>query len=117
MNSPVVILHTDQPGPARDVLVLSHPDLDVHGCSNYEGLVPLVEKTGAEVVYSVRFAGTPGFPRPGLLACPSLRWISVGGSGTDHLHPWNPTRLTITNAAGVAAGMMACPARTAGNSC
>lgn len=38
---------------------------------------------------------------------PSVRWISVGGSGTDHLRPWSEDRLTVANAAGVAAGMMA----------
>jgi phosphoglycerate dehydrogenase-like enzyme len=107
MKRPVVILHTDQPDAARSVLARKHGDLPVHVCSDYPGLVPLVENAGAEIVYSVRFAGTPGYPRAGLLACPSLRWISVGGSGTDHLRPWDPARMTVTNAAGVAAGMMA----------
>jgi phosphoglycerate dehydrogenase-like enzyme len=33
--------------------------------------------------------------------------VSVGGSGTDHLAPWDPSRLTVTNAAGVGAETMA----------
>jgi phosphoglycerate dehydrogenase-like enzyme len=107
MSRPVVILHTDNPDPARAVVACAHQDLAIHLCDSYEGLVPLVEKTGAEVVYSIRFAGTPKYPRAGLLACPSLRWLSIGGSGTDHIQPWDPQRLTVTNAAGVAADMMA----------
>jgi phosphoglycerate dehydrogenase-like enzyme len=107
MSRPVVILHTDNPESARAVVARTHGNLEIHLCDSYEGLVPLVEKTGAEVVYSVRFAGTPKYPRTALLACPSLRWLSIGGSGTDHIQPWDPQRLTVTNAAGVAADMMA----------
>ena len=67
----------------------------------------MTRTTGAEVVYSVRFAGTPGFPRQALVNSETVRWVSVGGSGTDHLAGWDSGRLTVTNAAGVAAGMMA----------
>jgi phosphoglycerate dehydrogenase-like enzyme len=107
MRHPVIILHTDQPETARAVLAREHPDIEAHPCSTYHELVPLLEKTGADVVYSVRFAGTPGYPRAGLLESRTLRWLSIGGSGTDHVRPWDPSRLTVTNAAGVAAGMMA----------
>lgn len=107
MRDPAVILHTDNPEPALTVVRRAHPDLAIHACDSYEGLVPLVRQTGAQVVYSVRFAGTPNYPRAALLASPSLRWLSIGGSGTDHIQPWYPLRLTVTNAAGVAAGMMA----------
>lgn len=107
MRKPVVILHTDNPEPALAEVAEAHPDLAIHACDSYEGLVPLVGQTGAEVVYSVRFAGTPNYPRAALLKCSSLRWLSIGGSGTDHIRPWDPDRLTVTNAAGVAADMMA----------
>lgn len=106
-KSPTVILHTDAPEAARAIVSAAHPDLVVHTCDSYAGLPEMLQQTGAEVVYSVRFAGTPGFPRAALLDSPALRWISVGGSGTDHLAPWDPQRLTVTNAAGVAADMMA----------
>ena len=37
----------------------------------------------------------------------AVKWVSVGGSGTDHLVPWDTDRVTVTNSAGVAADMMA----------
>ena len=107
MRSPVVILHTDRPERVRGAVASVHPDLAIHICDSYQDLVPLVEMTGAEVIYSVRFAGTPNYPRAALLTCPSLRWLSIAGSGTDHVAPWDPRQLTVTNAAGVAADMMA----------
>jgi phosphoglycerate dehydrogenase-like enzyme len=104
---PSVILHTDRPAPALAVLKETHPDLAVHSCDTYAALPGLIERTAAEVVYSVRFDGTPRFPRQALVESRTLKWISVGGSGTDHLGRWDPTRLVVTNAAGVAAGMLA----------
>jgi phosphoglycerate dehydrogenase-like enzyme len=107
MKNPIVILHTDNPDPAHSILAEGHPDLRIYTCDSYEALPGLISETQAEVVYSVRFAGTPGYPRQALLDAPSVRWVSVGGSGTDHINPWNPSTLTVTNAAGVAADMMA----------
>ncbi len=106
-KNPTVILHTDDPDPALEFLGCTHPDLPLHGCDSYAGLPELLDKTGAEVIFSVRFAGTPGYPRMPLLESKTLKWLSVGGSGTDHMSPWDPSKLTVTNAAGVAADMMA----------
>ncbi|NOD93776.1 D-2-hydroxyacid dehydrogenase [Ruegeria sp. HKCCD4884] len=107
MNSPVTILHTDNPSGSKAVLAQRHPDLEIHTCDSYEALPQMIADTKAEVVYSVRFAGTPGFPRQALIDAPGVKWVSVGGSGTDHMNPWDPETLTVTNAAGVAADMMA----------
>lgn len=106
-KSPVVVLHTDELGPALDVARAAHPDLTFHGCDSYAALPGVIAETEAEAVYTVRFAGTPEFPRESLLESPTVRWVSVGGSGTDHLGTWDSARVTVTNAAGVAADMMA----------
>ena len=106
-ESPVVVLHTDELGPALDVARAAHPDLTFHGCDSYAALPGTIAETEAEVVYTVRFAGTPEFPRESLLESPTVRWVSVGGSGTDHLGTWDADSVTVTNAAGVAADMMA----------
>ena len=107
MKNPVTILHIDNPAASKKVLVDEHPALDVHTCDSYEALPAMIAETSAEVVYSVRFAGTPDFPRQALIDAPTVKWVSVGGSGTDHLNPWDPAKLVVTNAAGVAADMMA----------
>jgi len=107
MKTPVVLLHTDDPSTAREVLARDHADLSVHDCTSYDELADVIATTGAEVIYSTKFAGSQGFPRQALVESPGIRWVSVGGSGTDHLQPWDPAQLTVTNAAGVAADMMA----------
>ncbi len=104
---PSIIIHADKPGPALAVLAERHPDLRVKACGNYAGLAEAIAGINAEVVYSVRFAGTPLFPRQALVESTTVRWVSVGGSGTDHLRPWDSAKVTVTNAAGVAADMVA----------
>ena len=104
---PTIILHTDKPAGALAVLAETHPDLDVHACDTYAGLPALIQRTAAEVVYSVRFDGTPRYPRQALVESPTVKWVSIGGSGTDHLGRWDPAHVTVTNSAGVAAGMLA----------
>lgn len=83
-----------------------HPDLTVHVCTTYADLPDAVRDAAAEVVYSVRFDNAI-YPRQAVTESATVKWVSVGGSGTDHLRPWDETRLTVTNAAGVAADMMA----------
>ena len=107
MSDPTAILHLDDPEPALAVASERHPGISFFGCDSYDGLSAKIDETGASVVYSVRFAGTQGFPREALVENGQVKWVSVGGSGTDHLHPWVTERVTVTNAAGVAAGMMA----------
>ena len=107
MTSPTVILHTDTPHEAIGIVSAAHSDLELHGCDSHAALPGLITETGAEVVYSVRFADSLPFPRAALVAGGPVRWVSVGGSGIDHLVPWDMARVTVTNAAGVAADMMA----------
>jgi phosphoglycerate dehydrogenase-like enzyme len=102
-----LLVHYDKPQLVLDSLRRRLPDLAVTCCTDYAGLPEALERDTPDILYTVRFAGTPGFPRLAILGCLSLSWVSVGGSGTDHLAPWDPSRLTVTNAAGVGAETMA----------
>jgi phosphoglycerate dehydrogenase-like enzyme len=42
-----------------------------------------------------------------LVAHPTVRWVNVGGSGVEHLGPWDRDRVTVTNSAGVLAPYLA----------
>lgn len=107
MTAPTVIIHNDITGPAVELVKARHGDVDVIACETYEDLPGLVAQSDAEIVYTVRFAGTSGFPRQTLVESPCVKWVAVGGSGTDHLAPWDNSNVTVTNSAGVAAEMMA----------
>jgi phosphoglycerate dehydrogenase-like enzyme len=102
-----IVVHFDQPDLVLDVLQGRHPAAELEVCRDYQGLPQVLSAFRPEILFTIRFAGTPGFPRDAILSSDGLEWVSVGGSGIDHLAPWDPGRLTVTNAAGVASDMMA----------
>ncbi len=106
-TNPCVILHMDDPEAASRVVKERHPDLTIHLCANHGELSGLITETGAEVVHTLRFNAEAVFPRQALIENDRVKWVSVAGSGTDHLQPWNPVMVKVTNSAGVAADMMA----------
>ncbi len=101
-----VLIHTDAADQALGVLQTRLPDLTYATCDDYDGLAAAVAAHQPEVVYSCRFAPDP-FPGEALVEADSVRWISNAGSGVNHLAPWDPARVTVTNSAGVAADAMA----------
>ena len=54
-----------------------------------------------------RSTGATAFRARRSLARMARGWIAVGGAGVDHLTPWDEGAVTVTNAAGVAAPMIA----------
>ena len=102
-----VLLHNDATARHANRLRSAFPHCDVAECTTYENLPDMIREFRPNVVFTIRFAGTEGFPREALLAPGGPRWIANGGAGTDHFGRWDPACTTITNAAGVAADMMA----------
>jgi len=89
-----------------DLVESRFPDLEVRCCRSYAALGSDMAALGPEIVYCIKFEDRP-YPREALIGHPALKWISVGGAGVDHLAPWDPTRLQVTNSAGVASDVMA----------
>ena len=102
-----IVLHNDKTAKLAEQLLARFPDADFRECNSYEGLPSLIESYRPDVVYSVRFAGTPGYPRDALFGANGPTWLANGGAGTDHFGQWDASKTTVTNAAGVAADMMA----------
>lgn len=107
MTAPRIVIHDADPEPLLRELGARHQDVTVQACDSYEALGPLLESFRPEIVFTVRFAGTPNFPTAALLGPVGPKWIAVGGSGVDHLGQWDTSKVTVTNSAGVAADMMA----------
>ena len=102
-----ILVHYDKPEVFGDVLESRHGDLEIAYCRDYEGLGAMLAAVRPEAMYAIKFPSPLPYPRDAVLASDSLRWLTVGGSGTDHIAPWDPAKLTVTNTAGVASDMMA----------
>ncbi len=106
-DPPRVLLHNAQTASLEAMLRARVPDVVMGTCTTYADLPAALDRVRPDVVYTVRFGGSKGYPKDALLGAGGPRWIANGGAGTDHLGQWETTRTTVTNAAGAAAEMMA----------
>jgi phosphoglycerate dehydrogenase-like enzyme len=106
VKPPVLIVY-EEAEKLAEVLAGQFPDTDFQCVNTAEMLAEALQRHQPEIAFSIK---GPGFPADGhrpLTCFPSLRWIQVGGSGYDHLLPWNNEALTLTNCAGVLAAHLA----------
>ncbi|MEO3413192.1 D-2-hydroxyacid dehydrogenase [Roseovarius sp. CAU 1744] len=102
-----ILIHNSKTDQMAARLTEAVPDAQIATCDTYDDLPSLIRDFRPDVAYSICFRGRAGFPRDALLGPDGPKWISVGGSGVDHLAGWDPEAVTVTNSAGVAAPMMA----------
>src|SRR6266481_6024520 len=76
-----VLIHYDKAEQLVAPIRQRHPQAELSLCTDYASLPRLLEQHQPEVLFTIRFAGTPGFPRAAIVDSPSLRWVSVGGGG------------------------------------
>ncbi len=102
-----ILIHNNKTKDMAARLKSAIPDAEIATCETYDELPGLIGSFKPDAVYSICFHGRVGFPREALLGPNGPKWVSVGGSGVDHLAGWDPDAVTVTNSAGVAAPMMA----------
>ena len=66
-DTPRIILHNSDTVHLAQLLQARYPHADFRECDSYDAL-PQIESYRPEVVYSVRFAGTPAFHATHFLA-------------------------------------------------
>lgn len=104
--TPRIILHNDDTALLKARLLERYPNAEVLECNEFLGLEDAIADFKPDAVYSVRFTYDEEFPRACLFAEGGPKWVSNAGVGIDHLGKWDPSETTVTNAAGVAAGMI-----------
>ena len=103
---PVLIAHSD-PDDFRDRLAARFPDVEFAYAATANEVLDSLAHHDPEVAFSIKHPGFPSVAHAPIPAHPSVRWIQIGGSGFDHLLPWDTERVTVTNGAGVLAPYLA----------
>ena len=103
---PVLIAY-ERPDDFRDLLNARFPDLELVYATEAGAVLDALVRHDPEVVFSIKHPGFPGPVHAPIPAHPSVRWIQVGGSGYEHLAPWDAARVTVTNGVGVLAPYLA----------
>lgn len=102
-----ILLHNSHTDPMLPKLANVAPEAVVETCNDNKGLPAKIEAFRPDVLYSIRFTTPEPFPAAAIFAENGPKWLAIGGAGIDHLGHWDPDKSTVTNAAGVAADMMA----------
>ena len=82
-EAPRILLHNSETSELARRLQAVCPQAEICECNSYAALPPAIDAFQPDIVYSVRFAGSDGFPRRALLGPKGPRWIANGGAGTD----------------------------------
>lgn len=106
LSVPVLVLH-DRPDELRATLAARHPGVTFAFARAPDEVLPALEAHRPEVVFSIKHSGFPGAAHRPVVSAPTVRWVQVGGSGYEHLAPWDPSRVTVTHARGVLAPFLA----------
>lgn len=83
------------------------PQLAVVVLDNYTALGETLEREQPDMVISFRMGHLGAFPRATLLEWPSIKWLHATGAGIEHLPPWDPSRIMVTNSSGIHGRIMA----------
>jgi phosphoglycerate dehydrogenase-like enzyme len=65
-----------------------------------DGILPELD-----VLLAFKF-GFRRFPRDEIVRAPRLRWVQLASAGIDHMVPYDPRRLIVTNASGIHGAIM-----------
>ncbi len=98
-----VLVICDRAAEIRPILSERFPDTEIEYAARAEEVGPALEKLNPDVVFSLKSPEFPGSEHVTALHYPSVRWFQVGGSGYEHIVPWDRERMTVTNGAGVLA--------------
>jgi len=101
-----VLLDSD-PAPYRDDLERRFPEIRFHAAVTGEAVPQVLSEHQPQAVFSVK---KPDFEESAHRVAanhPSVVWVHVGGSGYEHIAPWDPARTVVTNSAGVLARSLA----------
>lgn len=102
----VLVVH-DRPEMHIDIIEKRFPDLSIAICRDRSALEDTLDRYSPDAVFSFKFNVSEPLPHEPIFACRSVRWVHVAGAGIDHLCPWDPARITLTNSAGVLSPYMA----------
>jgi phosphoglycerate dehydrogenase-like enzyme len=101
-----VLIFYDKPQELLPALQQRFTHVRFSTCTRYKDLDETLAREMPNIAFACKFE-PQAFPRQAFVNCASLKWLSVGFAGVDHVVPWDDEKLAVTNASGVAAQEMA----------
>lgn len=102
-----VMVVFDEPEAVLPGLRARFPALFFGAVDDLDALPARLDAERPEAVLIYKHATFSSPNHHSVVECPSVRWVHVGGSGFEHMVPWDPARVTVTNCVGVLAPYLA----------
>lgn len=104
---PKTVLLNPDPDPLVECIRGRFPDLPLIAFDSYDAIGESVGRERPEVVLAFKIGTSKGvFPRAAVLGTDSVKWVQASGAGIDHWTPWDPDKVTLTNASGIHGDVM-----------
>ena len=100
-----IILH-DQADRYAESLSQMFPEVTFLPCPAYDKVAAVIRSEGPQLALAFK-AGAASFPRGPLVEPGGPMWVHVGGAGIEHMQPWDPGRVQVTNSSGIHGDIMA----------
>ncbi len=102
----VLCMH-HRPDDFRGLLEERFPDVTVGYASTNDEIITQLASLQPDAVFSIKGPEFPGNLHHKAVEAACVKWIHVGGSGYEHIQPFDPDKVTVTNSAGVLARHLA----------
>ncbi len=106
-NTTRLLIVTDMPDEIGALIDARFRDLPVRYLTDPARMEATLADFNPTVILAFPGEPVPKRQFPTLINHPSVRWISNGGAGVEHMGPWNPAEKIVTNASGVNAPFLA----------
>jgi phosphoglycerate dehydrogenase-like enzyme len=100
---PVVGVYHHDPEPYLPLIREIVPESYLRCCTHWDGLREHIGQI--DVLLAFKFGFRP-FPRDLILSAPHLEWVQLASAGIDHMTPFDPRRVVVTNASGIHGDVM-----------
>jgi phosphoglycerate dehydrogenase-like enzyme len=95
---PTIGIFHPEPKSILSIVRAAVPDAEIRICTRWDAIEEIVHDV--EVLLAFKFGFLP-FPRASILGAAGLKWVQLASAGVDHICPFDPTKITVTNGSGV----------------
>lgn len=106
-GGPRVLIVSDEPDEFLSPCAGRMAHIDYTVCSDQDDIPAALSTVSPSVVFVAPGGGMRKSALRQVVDFPTVQWVSNAGAGIEHLTPWDPARVSVTNAAGVLSEFLA----------
>lgn len=103
MKKPRIGVYHPSPEHFLELIERVAQEATIRVCTEWDRIDEMVEEV--DILLAFKFGFRP-FPREMIVSASDLKWVQLSSAGIDHICPFDPEKLTVTNGSGVHGNLM-----------